>query len=133
MKAKQIEPFTIGARLKSFKYAFNGLWEFVRTQHNAWIHLIAIIVVVFLGVWCDVTTIEWLWLVLAIGMVLMAEIFNTSIEYLVDFVSPEYNAKAGLVKDLAAGAVIVAAVTAAIIGIIIFSQYTHVLFNFLPL
>lgn len=87
---------------------------------NFQIHLVATILVGIAGWYFQLSGNEWLWIVLAIGLVLVAELLNTAIELLVDLVSPEFNVKAGKVKDVAAGAVIVAAFISVIIAAIIF-------------
>jgi diacylglycerol kinase (ATP) len=107
-------------RCRSFKYAFKGIFYAFGTQSNLWIHALAALVVVAGGYFLRITTGEWLFIVAAIGAVISAEIFNTSIEKLVDIVSPEKQEKAGIVKDLAAGAVFIASLMALIIGCIIF-------------
>ena len=70
-----------------------------------------------------ITKTEWLFVVVAIALVIITEMLNTAIEFLVDFVSPEYNELAGKVKDIAAGAVLFAALMAAVIGILVFGPY----------
>jgi diacylglycerol kinase len=110
-------------RFNSFKYAFKGLSIFFRTQPNALIHLFAAVSVIIAGLWFRVSSQEWLWIILGIGLVFTAEAFNTAVEFLVDIVSPEYNPLAGKVKDLAAGAVLMAAITAFSIGVLIFWPY----------
>ena len=120
--------FTIKARLKSFVYAFNGIFFCIKTQHNFWIHLTALTVVICLGFAFDVSRAEWLLLIFAIGLVLCLEIINTAIEYLVDLISPQHQEAAGLAKDIAAGAVLIAAITSAIIGLIIFVPKFLILF-----
>lgn len=87
---------------------------------NFKIHLTAIIAVLLAGWYVQLTTADWLWIILAVGLVLVAELLNTAIELLVDLVSPGYNAQAGKVKDVAAGAVLVAAVISVCIGAVIF-------------
>lgn len=78
------------------------------------------ILVIFFSFLLQISTLEWLIVIFCIGLVLTAEIFNSAIEVLTDIVSPESNPRAGLVKDMAAGAVLIAAITSAIIGLIIF-------------
>jgi len=107
-------------RLLSFKYAFQGLFQLFKGQPNAWIHLVSAITVILAAIWFQLSIIEWMFIILAIGFVFSAELFNTAIEKLVDKVSPEKNPLAGRIKDLAAGAVLVAAITAAAIGLVIF-------------
>lgn len=114
------QQFTIAKRLLSFKYALKGILYLIKSQHNAWIHLTACLLVIFFGFYFSVTNTEWILLVLSIGIVFAAEAFNTAIELLVDKISPEYNQIAGRIKDLAAGAVLFTALAAAITGTIIF-------------
>lgn len=117
------KPFSIRERLKSFVYAAKGIAHLCKTEHNFRIHLAATVLVIGLGAWFGLSRTEWLWLVLAIGFVLVAEAFNSAIERLVDLKQPDHDPKAGLIKDLAAGAVLLAAITAAFIGGIIFWPY----------
>lgn len=106
--------------IRGFGYAFNGIWHAAATQLNFKVHLVAAVVAVLGGWALHISPDEWLWIILCIGLVLAAELFNTAIEFLTDLVSPEYNKKAGLVKDMSAGAVLVIAICALIIGLIIF-------------
>lgn len=122
------KPFSIKERLRSFRYAFRGIWFLIREEHNFRIHLAATVVVVFLGLYFDVSDRDWLWLVLCIGMVLTAEGFNSTIEKLVDLKQPDHDPKAGRIKDLAAGAVLLLAFTSLTIGIIIFWPHFQDLF-----
>jgi diacylglycerol kinase (ATP) len=117
---KSQKSFSFKARLESFKYAFSGILEMIKTQHNAWIHLLIAGIVVAAGFLLDISKAEWIAVVLASGMVLMAEAFNTAIELLVDKISPHQDAVAGKIKDIAAGAVLFAATAAAIVGLLIF-------------
>ena len=114
--------FSFTGRMKSFRYAFLGIITAFRSQHNLWIHLAATLVVICLGFVFHLTMTEWMLITFAIGLVWVAEILNTAIETLVDMVSPEYNEKAGRVKDLAAGAVLIAAIIAIVIGGIILNS-----------
>lgn len=114
------EKFSVKKRIQSFGYAFKGLARFFRTEHNAWIHSIAMIVVLVLGWQLHISQAEWIGVCFAIGLVLSAEAFNTCLEKLADIVSPAADDRIKYIKDLAAGAVLVAAITAAIIGAIIF-------------
>jgi len=106
--------------IKGFVYALNGIWHAAATQLNFRVHLVCALVAVYASYALHISDGEWLWIILCIGMVLVAELFNTAIEFLTDLVSPEYNKKAGLVKDMSAGAVLITAITALIIGLIIF-------------
>lgn len=115
-----MEKFSLKKRAKSFVYAAKGLKSFIIREHNAWIHSAATLVVIVLGITFHISHTEWIAVLLCIGMVFSAEAFNTAIERLVNLVSPDYNKTAGDVKDIAAGAVLICAVTAAIVGLIIF-------------
>lgn len=112
--------FSLAARKRSFGYAWKGILIAVKSQHNLWIHFIVLALVIILGLICRLEVYEWLVIIAVSGLVITAEIFNTAVEYLVDLVSPKWNEKAGIIKDLAAGAVLVSAVTAAVCGIMIF-------------
>ncbi len=117
------DSFSIVKRAKSFTHAGRGLWIFVKSTHNAWIHLVFLAVAVALGIYFSITVVEWMVLVLAGGFVLVAEAFNTAIEIDIDLTSPEYHPYAKDTKDVAAGAVLIAATTALIIGFFIFGHY----------
>ena len=113
----------IKKRIKSFGYAFQGIGNFIRKEPNAWIHCTAVVVVTSLGLYYGISATEWCIVILCFGLVLMAEAFNTAIERLVDLVSPDFHPLAGTIKDVAAGAVLLGAVAAAIVGCIIFIPY----------
>jgi diacylglycerol kinase (ATP) len=106
--------------IRGFGYALNGIWHAAVTQLNFKVHLGAALMAVYAGYALHISASEWLWIILCIGMVLIAELFNTALEFLTDLVSPEYNKKAGLVKDMSAGAVLITAICALLIGLIIF-------------
>jgi diacylglycerol kinase (ATP) len=112
--------FSIVKRAKSFSHAGRGLWLFLKTTHNAWLHIVALIIVVTLGIVFRITALEWMILVLSCGFVLASEAFNTAIEIDIDLTSPEYHPYARDTKDVAAGAVLISALTALAIGIFIF-------------
>ena len=116
-------PIRIKERLRSFRFAWNGIHVLVKTQHNAWLHLLATIIVVALGIWLDVTKTQWCLLTLAIGQVWAAEALNTAVEYLADAVTLEQNPLIGKAKDVAAGAVLLAATSSAVIGLIVFLPF----------
>lgn len=107
----------------SFKNAINGIIELFSHERNAQIHALAVIVVTLAGIICNITSGEWLTIIACFMIVLAAEAFNTSIEKVVDLVSPEQHPLAGKAKDIAAGAVMITAIGAAIIGLIIFIPY----------
>lgn len=112
--------FTLRKRLRSFKFAFNGIKLLITREHNAWIHCFAAVCVIIAGVAFGISTTEWIAVTFAIGTVLAAEAVNSSIEAIADFVSPGYNEAIKRTKDLAAGAVLILAISAAIVGLIIF-------------
>ena len=112
--------FTWRKRLRSFKYAFHGIWLLVRYEHNAWIHCFAAVCVVVAGAVLGLSAAEWIVITFAIGLVLAAEAINSSIEALADLVSPGYNEAIKRTKDLAAGAVLILAIVAAVVGLIVF-------------
>ena len=105
---------------KSFGYAFKGIDDVIKHEPNMKIHVMVAILVVIMAFILKVSIIEWIILVLLIGAVLAAETINTTIENLVDMYTKEYDEKAKIVKDTAAGTVLILAITSAIIGLIIF-------------
>ena len=104
----------------SFTYAWKGLSYAFRTQLNFKVHSVSALLALLLGYLLKLDTGEWLWIFFAIGIVLIAELFNTALEVLVDLVSPGYDAKAGVVKDVAAAGVLITTFLAVIIGLMIF-------------
>ncbi len=106
--------------LNSFSYAFSGLVYAFKTQLNFKIHCVVAVLVIALGVYSKLALAEWLWIIFAIGLVVIIELLNTAIEVLVDLISPQKQPKAGVIKDVAAAAVLVSALTAVIIGLCIF-------------
>lgn len=112
--------FSIMDRIKSFKYAFNGLKLFFTNDHNGRIHLFAAVAVIALSFYLKLSGLEWIAILSVISAVIVAEIINSSIEKLADVVSPEIHPKIKIVKDLAAAAVLFAAFLAIAVGLIIF-------------
>lgn len=112
--------FTLAARIKSFKYALRGVAIVIAYEHNAWVHAIATLLVCALGFWAKLSYIEWSCIVLAIMTVWTAEALNTAIETVTDLASPEFHSLAERAKDVAAGAVLVAAIGATLVGALIF-------------
>ncbi len=115
--------YDLKKQLRSFGYAWKGIRCCVGKEQNLSFHLIAMVVTVIAGFLLEITRIDWMIVILCIGVVIAAELFNSAIEKLVDLVSPERHPIAGQVKDIAAGAVLVCAATAAIIGLIVFIPY----------
>lgn len=130
MKKKVVTHY-LHSRSLSFKYAFNGLSYAIRTQKNAQFHLFATVVVVLLGLFFRVSNFEFCLLFLCISFVWVVELINTALEKTVDLCSPNYHPLAKVIKDLAAGAVLISSFFAAIIGIIIFLPYFVRLFRFI--
>lgn len=114
------EGFSIRARIRSFRYALEGIAAFFQSEHNAWLHFMATVAVITLATLVGVTKTEMLALVFAIGFVWVAEMFNTCIEKVMDFVSDQRHKDIKFIKDLAAGAVLVAAITALVVGLVVF-------------
>lgn len=115
-------PRLIKERINSFKYAFNGIRDLLKSQINARIHLFFTILVIAGGFFFDISKVEWLICLLAIATVFAAEAFNTALEYLTDLASPDYHPLAGKAKDAAAAAVLILAIVALIIGFMVFWQ-----------
>lgn len=115
-------------RIDSFRHATKGIHSMFSSQANAVIHLLAALVVMIAGWYCSLSPTEWCLVILAISMVIGAEAMNTAIEHLTDLISPQYHLLAGKAKDIAAGAVLIAALGALAIGIIIFGPKMMQLF-----
>ncbi|MEK9181802.1 MAG: diacylglycerol kinase family protein [Patescibacteria group bacterium] len=111
-----------------FQNAFRGLHVFRATTRHIVIHKLAIIAVIILGFYFDITHLEWIALVFAIGFVMVSEIFNTAIEIDIDLTSPEYHPYARDTKDVAASAVLLSVFVAIITGLIVFLPYIIRLF-----
>jgi len=117
------EPFTLSARVKSFSYAVSGIRFVIRNEHNARIHIAAAAGVIMTGLFYKIEAADWLILVLAIVSVWFAETINTAFEYLCDVVSSEKNESVKHAKDIAAGAVLITALGAVVIGAIVMFPY----------
>lgn len=104
----------------SFKYAFEGIFQAYVGEQNLKIHTVIAVLVIIFGFILKISYTEWLVCLVLIGLVLMAEFFNTSIEYLVDLASPEIHPLAKATKDTASAGVLMMAIISAIIGLIIF-------------
>ena len=116
-------PFSAKGRIRSFRFAFAGIWTMLKSQHNAWIHSLASIAVVIAGIVLPITSAEWCFLVFAIIAVWVAEALNTAFEFLADVASPEFHPLVKKAKDVAAGAVLISAIGAIVIAIIVFGPY----------
>ncbi|EHQ91709.1 diacylglycerol kinase family protein [Desulfosporosinus youngiae] len=106
--------------LRSLNQAWRGMLYTVKTQKHVQFHIVAGVSVLLFAWWSEVTRFEWLSLIFAIGSVISAEVMNSAVETVVDMVQPNFHPLAGMAKDIAAGAVLVAAIQAAVIGMIVF-------------
>jgi diacylglycerol kinase len=117
---KEKKAWSLVKRAQSFSHAFRGLRILFATTPNAWIHALAVVLVVIAGFYFEVSSLEWLALVLSMGLVLTAEAFNTAFEIDINLTSPEFHPYARDTKDVAAGAVLLASITAVVVGLVIF-------------
>ena len=115
--------------INSFKYAFEGIKSSLKTERNIKIHFSMMVLVIVAGILLDISTYEWMICIILFGMVIGGELVNTAIEEVTDLVTTEINPKAKLAKDIAAGAVLIMAITSAIIGFIIFIPKIVLLFK----
>lgn len=106
--------------LKSFKYAFEGIFTGIKEEQNMKVHITIMILVIISGIMLKISKIEWIICIILFGLVISMELINTAIENTVDLITKEKNEKAKIAKDIAAGAVLVSAIASAIIGLIIF-------------
>jgi diacylglycerol kinase (ATP) len=109
----------IKSRIQAFGHALGGWGHVLRTQQNAWIHSLVAFIVFILGLWLRISLRDWAVIVLTIAMVFFAEFINTSIEAVVDLASPDKHPLAKIGKDVGAGAVLVSAIAAVLIGLLI--------------
>ena len=109
----------IKTRTQSFRFAFTGWWYVVRSQQNAWIHVLASISVILLGLWLRLLPRDWAVIILSVALVWTAEFINTALEAVVDLASPEQHELARVGKDVGAAAVLIAAGSSVMIGILI--------------
>jgi diacylglycerol kinase len=103
----------------AFRYAFAGWWYVIRTQRNAWIHAVATATVLVMSYWLGLSLLEWAVILLAVAMVWLAEFLNTALEAVVDLASPQQHMLARVGKDVGAAAVLITAVSSAIIGFLV--------------
>lgn len=113
-------PFQFTGRVRSFKYAIQGIRHMLRSQHNAWIHLVATLVTVVVGFTLNLAAGEWCWIVLAISAVWASEAMNTAFEFLCDATTEDFHPVIGHAKDVAAGAVLISAIGSVMVGCIIY-------------
>ncbi len=106
--------------VKSFKYAFSGIKEAFQSEKNMKVHFLLMILAIVLGIALKLSSVEWAILTITIGLVMMLEFINTSLEQIVDIVSPEKQEKAKIAKDVAAAGVLISAIVAILIGAFLF-------------
>ncbi|TWT49978.1 Undecaprenol kinase [Thalassoglobus neptunius] len=111
--------------LASLKIAIRSLFEAAATERNFRIQLAIAVAVIVAGLILGLTTIEWIVIAICIGGVLSAELINTAIESVVDLLQPEIDERARRAKDFAAGSVLVVSITAAVVGLLVFSRHLH--------
>ncbi|MCB9246307.1 MAG: diacylglycerol kinase family protein [Flavobacteriales bacterium] len=109
--------------LSSFRAAFSGLYQLLRSERNAQIEFCMAICAICAGFWLHITTTEWLIVLICIGSVLAAEAFNTALETTLDHLHPEKHALVGKAKDVSAAAVLILALISAVVGLMIFGPY----------
>ena len=107
-------------RIRSLTFAIRGAWLLITTEHSIMVQVGIAIIMTVVGFIMELSSIEWMFQLLAIGLVLVAESLNTGLEKLSDFVHPDYNDRIGFIKDISAGAATFAAIIAVIIGLIIY-------------
>ncbi len=115
--------FSIAGRLKSFRFAASGIHFMLKSQHNAWVHLGITVVVTLVGLLFGLTASDWRWVIAAVAFVWLGETMNTAFEFLCDVVAPEFHGSVEKAKDIAAGAVLICAGAAAMIGVLTFWPY----------
>lgn len=115
--------FKIRERIDSVGYALQGLGMFVRTQHNAWIHVAGTVTVLLLIWWREIERVDMLFLLSAVALVWVAEALNTAVEFLADAITQDYNERIKHAKDIAAAAVLIAAFYAVLVAMIVLPAY----------
>ena len=121
--------FSFSERIQSFRYGIRGIALMLKSQHNAWIHATASVLVLLVGVFFGLSPGEWCWLVIAIMAVWTAEALNTALEFLADAASPEFHPSVGKAKDVAAGAVLISATGSVAIALFILTPHVLKLVN----
>jgi diacylglycerol kinase (ATP) len=119
MEFQKDNSFVTG-RLKSFTFAFKGAVKLISTEHSIMVQFTIGILITLLGFIMNISSTEWMFQTLAIGLIVSIEGLNTAVEKIADFIHPNYSERIGFIKDIAAGAVFFAAITAIIIGLIIY-------------
>lgn len=119
MKFQKDSRFLTG-RLKSVSYAYKGAFKLLTTEHSIITQFFLAIVMIIAGFYYKISPTEWMFQIFSIGLVMSIEGLNTAVEKIADFIHPDYHERIGFIKDIAAGAVFIAALTAMIVGLIIY-------------
>jgi diacylglycerol kinase (ATP) len=127
VRSTEERPFQFTGRIRSFRHAVFGVLRMLRCQHNAWLHLGVTVVVIAAGFFFGLSAGEWCWIILAIVTVWTAEALNTAFEFLADAASPDFHPLVRDAKDVAAGAVLMTAIGAVIVGLIVFLPHVSAL------
>ncbi|MBP6074611.1 MAG: diacylglycerol kinase family protein [Flavobacterium sp.] len=122
MKFQKDETLFTG-RLKSMVFALKGAFKLITTEHSVMVQSSLAVIMTLAGFYFGITRVEWMMQILVFGLVLSIEGLNTAVEKVADFIHPEYHERIGFIKDIAAGAVFFAALTAIAIGCIIYFPY----------
>ncbi|MFL1896271.1 diacylglycerol kinase [Aquimarina sp. 2-A2] len=113
----------LSGRIRGGGYALKGAFLLVRTEASIQVQMLIALIVTFMGFYLEISKIDWMLQIFAIGLVLSIEALNTAIEAIADFIHPDFHNKIGFIKDIAAGAVFFAAIAAFIIGLVIYIPY----------
>jgi diacylglycerol kinase len=126
---KQLSESEWSKFISGFRYAFSGLWYALRTQRNVRVHVCIAILAILMGIVLHISAVEFAMIFVAITGVFIAEMFNTVFELSIDLASPEYHSLAKIAKDVAAGAVLLSAMLAVVIGLFVFVPHLWHLFH----
>lgn len=123
--SKNTKPFSVRARIRSFSFAIEGIKILFREEDNAKVHVLTAVIVIIGGFYFKISHVEWMLIAIAIGFVLVTEIVNTALENICDYLTEETDPLIKRIKDLSAGAVLISALTAIVIGLIVFIPKLH--------
>ncbi len=113
----------LGKRIRGGGYAIKGAWILIKTEPSIQVQIGISVIMTIVGFYFNLTPTEWMFQIFAIGLVLCTEGLNSAIEGIADFIHPDFHSKIGYIKDVAAGAVLFAAITAIIIAALIYIPY----------
>lgn len=126
---KKENNFSLTDRFRSFRFAFRGILDVLKYEHNFRIHITILLLVIAAGISLKISEYEWLIIIIVSALVLISECLNSSIEHLADAIKPDEDERIRKVKDIAAAAVLISAIAAAVTGAIIFIPYLLELFR----